>query len=197
MNPYAVAAAATALAIGAGAGAVTSTPPPQPAAEVMNPMIGGEAMQYTSDIAGNVAVSPEHTVLAADLKQSGVDSILRSQGPYTLFAPANAAFASSGGSVSKQELTKLLDYHIVRGRLDSKALLALIGEGGGRAKLSTLEGGTLIASLNGPTNIVLQDETGQTADIAIYDIYQTNGVIQVIDKVLRTKSETSAQISQR
>jgi uncharacterized surface protein with fasciclin (FAS1) repeats len=187
LNPFAAAAVATAVLIGAGAGALAtiSTPDPQPTAEIMNPMIDGQAMLPTADIADNIAVSPEHSVLAVYLKESGLRATLESKGPYTLFAPSDKAFMGAGNLGSQQDLTRLIDYHIVPGRLDSKTLLALIGTGGGRARLKTLDGGYLVASLNGPTNIVLMDENGATANISIYDIYDKNGVIQVLDHVMK------------
>lgn len=187
MKRIAIAAAATAIMIGAGAAALatTSEPAPDMNAEIMNPMIGGQAMLPNRDIAENIANSPEHTALTRNLKESGVESLLKGRGPFTVFAPTNDAFALAHGTGDKAELTKLLDYHIVRGKLDSKTLLRLIGEGGGQAKLKTVEGGTLVAMMNGPANIALVDEKGQTADITIYDVYQSNGVMQVIDKVVR------------
>jgi len=186
------------VAIGAGAASTTSQPPPDPTAEMMNPMIDGQAMLPTNAIAQSVSVSPEHRILAARMKQAGVDTLLNGRGPYTVFAPTDGAFAASGAIGSREPLARVLDYHIVPGRLDSKALLAQIGENGGRATLKTLEGGRLVVTLNGPTNIVLQDETGATANISVYDIYQSNGVIQVIDRVLRSqKSQDDKKISQR
>jgi uncharacterized surface protein with fasciclin (FAS1) repeats len=186
MNRIAIAATATALMIGAGAALATSSEPlkPDPGAEIMNPMIAGQAMLATRDIADNIANSPEHTAFVQGLKESGVDGLLKGKGPFTVFAPTNEAFAAARTG-DKAELTKLLDYHIVRGRLDSKTLLRMIGEGGGQAKLKTVEGGTLVAMMNGPTNIALVDAKGQIADITIYDVYQANGVLQVIDKVVR------------
>ena len=91
----------------------------------------------------------------------------------------------AGNLGARADLSKLISYEIVPGKLDSKTLLTMIGEAGGRARLKTLEGGTLVASLNGPTNIALMDENGHTANISIYDIYDRNGVIQVIDHVLK------------
>jgi uncharacterized surface protein with fasciclin (FAS1) repeats len=73
---------------------------------------------------------------------------------------------------------------VVPGRYDSQALLRAIGEGGGQAKLRTVEGGVLVARMNGPTNVILMDENGATADIAIYDVYDKNGVMHVIDHML-------------
>jgi len=185
MNHLAIVAAATAVMIGAGAGAVTRTPAPDPNAEIMNPMVAGEAMLPSRDLFDNAAHSPEHTVLVGDLQQTGVADVLKGKGPYTVFAPTNDAFAAAGTLGDKAEVAKVLDYHIVRGMLDSKTLLRLIGEGGGQARLKTIEGDTLVAQMNGPTNIVLIDSKGQVADIAIYDVYEANGVMQVIDKVVR------------
>lgn len=187
MKPFVVSAVATAIMIGAGAGALAtiSSPPPEPRAEVMNPMIDGQAMLSTLDLADNVTASPEHSVLTVYLKETDLDSVLKGPGPYTLFAPSDKAFGAAGDLGSRQDLAKLISYHLVRGRLDSRTLLAMIGEGGGRAVLKTVAGGTLVASLNGPTNITLMDEQGQTANIAIYDIYEKNGVMQVIDHVMK------------
>jgi uncharacterized surface protein with fasciclin (FAS1) repeats len=186
MNRVAIAAIATALLIGAGAALATTsqTPQPDPGAEIMNPMIAGQAMLSSRDIADNIAKSPEHTAFVRGLKESGVDGLLKGKGPFTVFAPTNDAFAAAK-ETDKSDLTKLLDYHIVRGLLDSKTLLRLIGEGGGQAKLKTVEGGTLVAMMNGPTNIMLMDAKGRFADITTYDVYQSNGVLQVIDKVVR------------
>ena len=186
MNRVAIAATATALLIGAGAALATTSeaPQPDPGAEIMNPMIAGQAMLASRDIADNIAKSPAHTAFVRGLKESGVDGLLKGKGPFTVFAPTNDAFAAAK-ETDKSDLTKLLDYHIVRGLLDSKTLLRLIGEGGGQAKLKTVEGGTLVAMMNGPTNIVLMDAKGRFADITTYDVYQSNGVLQVIDKVVR------------
>lgn len=187
MNRALAAAIGVAL-IGAGAGAVSTNPAPDPNAEVMNPMIAGAAMLPSRDIFDNIATSPEHTKLAQVLGETGVAQILKGKGPFTLFAPTNAAFHMAGASPSKPALAKVLNYHIVRGRLDSKTLLTLIGEAGGRAKLNTLSGGTLMAVMNGPTNIALIDERGNVADIAVYDVYQANGVVHVIDKVMNVSA---------
>jgi uncharacterized surface protein with fasciclin (FAS1) repeats len=187
LNSSAIAAAATAVMIGAGAGALAtiSNPDPQPSAEVMNPMIDGQAMPPTADIADNIAVSPEHSVLAVYLKESGMRATLEGKGPYTLFAPTDKAFMGGGNLGSQKDLSRLVAYHVVPGRLDYKTLLALIGTGGGRARLKTLEGGYLVATLNGPRNIALMDEDGVTANISIYDIYDKNGIIQVLDHVVK------------
>jgi len=187
MNSFAVAVAATVLVIGAGAGALATInqPAPEPAAEVMNPMIDGQAMLPSADIDQNIALSPEHSVLTIYLKETNEDALLKGKGPFTFFAPSDKAFMGGGNLGTRADLAKLISYEIVPGRLDSKTLLAMIGEAGGRLKLKTLEGGVLVVSLNGPTNIGLMDENGRMADISIYDIYSRNGVIQVVDHVLK------------
>jgi uncharacterized surface protein with fasciclin (FAS1) repeats len=124
------------------------------------------------------------------LRAAGLADTLKGKGPYTVFAPTNEAYAAlPHGMVAsllqnRAAAAKSVGYLVVKGRYDSQALLKLINENGGEAKLVTLEGGLLVATLNGPTNIALMDQKGNVADIAIYDIYQSNGVIQVIDKVV-------------
>jgi uncharacterized surface protein with fasciclin (FAS1) repeats len=111
---------------------------------------------------------------------------LKGGGEFTLFAPTDAALASAPiPEQNKAQLARMMGYLVVPGRYDSQTLLRVIGEGGGQAKLRTIEGGVLVARLNGPTNVVLTDEKGETADISIYDIYERNGVIQVVDHALQ------------
>ncbi len=154
---------------------------------VMNPMIAGQAMLPNHSLLENIAASPEHTMLVASLKDSGLAEALTSNGQFTLFAPTNAALSTIPARAlgeNKAQLARMMGYLVVPGRYDSKALLKAIGEGGGQAKLRTVEGGVLVARLNGPTNIILMDEKGTTADIAIYDVYDKNGVMHVIDHML-------------
>ena len=179
-------AAGVAMAIGAALGAVsTSDPKPVPDinAEIMNPMIGGQAMLPDRDIMENIAASPMHSQLTAALKDSGVAAALKTSGQFTVFAPTNAAFAAAGPQ-SKSTLARRMSYLIVPGKYDSQALLRMINEAGGDAKLRTAEGGILVARMNGPTNIVIMDEKGGTADIAIYDVRDRNGIIHVVDHVI-------------
>jgi uncharacterized surface protein with fasciclin (FAS1) repeats len=178
--------AGIAMVIGGALGAV-ATSDPRPAVEVspflMNPMIGGQAMLPDRDIMENIASSPMHSTLAASLRASGVASALKTNGQFTVFAPTNAAFAAAG-SQSKASLARRMSYLIVPGKYDSQALLRVISEAGGEARLRTAEGGVLIARMNGPTNIVVMDEKGNTADIAIYDVHDRNGIIHVVDRAL-------------
>ncbi len=158
----------------------------------MNPMVGGAAMVATKDIVSNAVNSPDHTTLVAAVKAAGLVETLQGPGPFTVFAPTNAAFKLlPDGTVdtlvkpeNKDKLTAILTYHVVAGRVDSKALKALIKKGGGTATLKTVQGGNLTARFNGPANVVIVDAAGNAASISTYDVYQSNGVIHVIDKVL-------------
>jgi uncharacterized surface protein with fasciclin (FAS1) repeats len=195
MKRHAVAglAAGAAMMIGGALAAVSTTgPAPSKAlaatdAEVMNPMIAGQAMLPNRSLLENISASPEHSVLAVAMKDSGVSDALVANGQFTVFAPTNAALAVLSAQVlthDKAQLARLMGYLVVPGKYDSQGLLKAIGEGGGVAKLRTVEGGVLVARLNGPTNIILMDENGNTADIAIYDVYDKNGVMHVVDRML-------------
>lgn len=187
MKTILIAAGALAVVIGAGAGAIATInqPQPKPASEVINPMIDGVAMLPTADIADNITISPEHSALTIYLEETNLDAVLKGKGPFTLFAPTDKALVGAGKLGARADLTKLINYQIVPGRFDYRTLLAMIGKAGGHARLKTLEGGTLFASLNGPRNIQLMDENGGTANISVYDIRARNGVIQVVDHVLK------------
>jgi uncharacterized surface protein with fasciclin (FAS1) repeats len=178
-------AAGAAMAIGGALGAVSnlgdSRPVADPNAEIMNPMIAGQAMLADHDLMANISASPEHTKLAAALRESGMAAALKSNGQFTLFAPIDAAFNVEGAAGNKAQMAHRIGYLVVPGKVDSQALLQQISAGGGEARLRTIEGGVLVAKLNGPTNIVLMDERGRTADISVYDVHSRNGVIMVID----------------
>jgi len=155
---------------------------------VMNPMIAGQAMLPNRSLLENISASPEHTTFAAAMKESGVADALKANGQFTVFAPTNAALATLPArdlEQNKAELARMMGYLVVPGKYDSTALLKAIGEGGGQAKLRTVEGGVLVARMNGPTNVILMDEKGNSADIAIYDVYDKNGVMHVVDHVLQ------------
>ena len=197
-------AAAAVMTVGGALGAVSSgSVNNQPKAivdqdgGVMNPMIGGQAMLPSRTLLENISASPQHTTLAAEMKESGVASALKGDGEFTIFAPTNAALANlPAQQQNKAQLARMMGYLVVPGRYDSQTLLRVIGEGGGQAKLRTAQGGVLVARLNGPTNVVLMDEKGATADISIYDIYERNGVIQVVDHALEPGA-ASGQMASR
>jgi uncharacterized surface protein with fasciclin (FAS1) repeats len=151
--------------------------------EMMNPMIGGQAMLPDRDIMDNIAASPMHSSFVTALKDTGVASALKANGQFTVFAPTNAAFATDGVK-PKSSLARRMSYLIVPGRYDSQTLLKAINEAGGEARLRTAEGGVLVARMNGPTNIVVTDERGNIADIAIYDVRDKNGIVHVVDHML-------------
>jgi uncharacterized surface protein with fasciclin (FAS1) repeats len=125
------------------------------------------------------------------VKAAGLVDTLEGPGPFTVFAPTNEAFAKlPAGTVdtllkpeNKDQLVKILTYHVVAGKVSSKELVKLIKSGGGKAMLKTVAGGTLTASLQG-SKVVLTDEKGGTATVTIADVYQSNGIIHVVDAVL-------------
>jgi uncharacterized surface protein with fasciclin (FAS1) repeats len=159
-------------------------------------MVGGQEMFASKTIVENAVNSADHTTLVAAVKAAGLVDTLSSKGPFTVFAPVNAAFtALPAGTVdtllkpeNKGQLTGVLTYHVVAGELTLNDLRAKVKKGDGMAKLKTVAGGTLIATMNGPNNILLKDEAGGVANITIYDVMQSNGVIHSIDKVLLPKS---------
>ena len=156
-----------------------------------NPMVGGAAMYKTKDIVDNAVNSKDHTTLVAAVKAAGLVDTLKSKGPFTVFAPTNAAFDKlPAGTVNtlvmpenKATLTKILTYHVVAGNIDSKAIAKAIKKGKGKATFKTVSGGTLTASMNG-NRLVLTDEKGGTSTVTIADVKQSNGVIHVVDTVL-------------
>jgi uncharacterized surface protein with fasciclin (FAS1) repeats len=157
--------------------------------------VGGMPMYRMKNIVENAVNSKDHTTLVAAVKAAGLVETLEGKGPFTVFAPVNDAFAAlPPGTVdnllkpeNKDMLVKILTYHVVSGRLDSHELRRRIKAGNGKAELKTVQGEHLWVSMNGPANIVITDEMGNVADISTYDVYQSNGVIQVIDKVLMPK----------
>ena len=156
-----------------------------------NPMVGGAAMYRTKDIVDNAVNSADHTTLVAAVKAAGLVETLKGAGPFTVFAPTNQAFdklpAGTVGMLvmpeNKATLTKILTYHVLAGRFDSKAIAKLIKKGGGQAQLKTVSGGKLVASMQG-SDLILRDEKGGTSRVTIANVYQSNGVIHVVDTVV-------------
>ncbi|HEY1902594.1 MAG TPA: fasciclin domain-containing protein [Terracidiphilus sp.] len=156
-----------------------------------DPEVGGAAMYPNKNIVQNAVNSQDHTTLVAAVKAAGLVDTLSGPGPFTVFAPTNEAFAKLPAGTAdtllkpenKNQLVKILTYHVVAGRLNSKDLVKMIKKGGGKAELKTVSGGTLTASLD-MGKIVLTDEKGGTATVTIPNVYQSNGVIHVIDAVL-------------
>lgn len=157
--------------------------------------VGGEQMYPAKDIIDNAVNSKDHTTLVAAVKAAGLVETLKGKGPFTVFAPTNQAFDKlPEGTVesllkpeSKPMLTSVLTYHVVPGKLDSEAIAKAIKAGGGTAELKTVSGGKLWATMNGPKNVILKDEKGNIANITTYDVYQSNGVIHVVDTIVMPK----------
>ncbi len=164
--------------------------------ENTNPMVGGAAMFDTLDIIDNAVNSADHTTLVAAVQAAGLVETLKTDGPFTVFAPTNDAFAAlPEGTVAnlllpenKEMLTKILTYHVVSGKFDSKTVAEAITANGGEFTITTVSGGNLVAKFgaNG-TDINLVDENGGVATVTIADVFQKNGVIHVINTVVLPK----------
>lgn len=156
--------------------------------------VGGAPMYPSKDIVDNAMNSKDHTTLVAAVKAAGLVPTLKSKGPFTVFAPTNEAFnALPAGTIdnllkpeSKSMLTAVLTYHVVSGKIDSKEIAKRIKAGGGKAEFATVAGGKIWASMDG-NMLKIWDEKGGAALVTTKDVYQSNGVIHVIDYVLRPK----------
>ena len=159
-----------------------------------NPMVGGAPMLKTKDIIDNAVNSKDHTTLVAAVKAAGLVDTLKGAGPFTVFAPTNAAFEKlPKGTVdtllkpeSKATLSKILTYHVVAGKQDAASIAKAIEEGKGKATFKTVSGGTLTAMMEGK-DLILTDEKGGKSKVTIADVMQSNGVIHVVDTVLMPK----------
>ena len=158
---------------------------------------GGECGSPTAsarDIVDGAIASKAHTTLVAAVKAAGLVDTLKSKGPFTVFAPTDDAFAKlPAGTVdsllepaNKGKLTAVLTYHVVAGNVDSKTLVEMIKKGGGKASVTTVQGGTLTASIVGK-DVVLTDANGGTSKVTAVDLMFSNGVIHVIDSVVLPK----------
>jgi uncharacterized surface protein with fasciclin (FAS1) repeats len=153
--------------------------------------VGGAAMYPAKNIIENAMNSKDHTTLVAAVKAAGLVETLEGAGPFTVFAPTNEAFDMlPKGTIdnllrpeNKEMLQKILTYHVVAGNWDSKAIAEKIKAGNGTAELPTVSGGKLWATMKG-NKLVLKDEKGGWATVTIKNVYQSNGVIHVIDHVL-------------
>ena len=157
-------------------------------------MVGGAEMFPSKNIIQNAVNSKDHTTLVAAVKAAGLVETLSGAGPFTVFAPTDAAFKKlPGGTVetllkpeNKAMLSKVLTYHVVAGRWDSAGIAKLIKDAGGKAEITTVQGGKLWAWMQGK-DLVLTDEKGGNAKVTIADVFQSNGVIHVIDTVVMAK----------
>lgn len=156
--------------------------------------VGGAPMYPSKNIIENAVNSKDHTTLVAAVKAAGLVETLSGPGPFTVFAPTNMAFDKlPKGTVdmlvkpeNKAMLTGILTYHVVSGNMSAADLMKAIKNGGGKAMLKTVAGGDLIAMQKGK-KIILTDAKGNKAMVTIADVFQSNGVIHVIDTVLMPK----------
>jgi uncharacterized surface protein with fasciclin (FAS1) repeats len=156
-----------------------------------NPMVGGAAMYPTKNIVENAVNSKDHTTLVAAVKAAGLVDTLMSAGPFTVFAPTNAAFAKlPAGTVetlvkpeNKDTLTSILTYHVVSGRMTSADIARAIKAGRGKAVLTTVNGSALTATMMG-NKLMLTDAKGGKSMVTIANVMQSNGVIHVVDTVV-------------
>lgn len=154
-------------------------------------MVGGAAMYPSKNIVQNAVNSKDHMTLVAAVKAGGLVDTLSGPGPFTVFAPTNEAFAAlPAGTVdtllkpeNKATLVKVLTYHVVPGRMSSQDLMKAIKDGGGTAMLTTAEGDKLAVRQQGD-QLTVSDDKGGVAHVTIRDVFQSNGVIFVVDKVL-------------
>ena len=153
--------------------------------------VGGAPMYASKNIVENAVNSKDHTTLVAAVKAAGLVETLQGKGPFTVFAPTNAAFTKlPSGTVdtllkpeNKAQLTGVLTYHVVAGKMTAQDLAAKVKEGGGKATLKTVQGATLTVTPSGNT-LTITDQKGGKSTVSIADVMQSNGVIHVVDTVL-------------
>ena len=183
-----------ALALVLAACAEPTTPAPVPASSPSGPppIVGGAPMYPARDIVDNAVNSADHTTLVTAVRAADLVGTLKGPGPFTVFAPTNAAFDKlPPGTVqrlvqpgSKAQLTQILTYHVIAQRLDTTSLGALVARNGGRATVETVAGPPLFFSMGPDGGFVVTDAAGRTARVTIPNVYQSNGVIHVVDTVL-------------
>lgn len=157
--------------------------------------VGGAAMYPTKNIIENAMNSKKHTTLVAAVKAAGLVETLQGKGPFTVFAPTDDAFENlPAGTLdmllkpeNKAKLAGILTYHVIAANESFDSIAQKIKAGGGKAELKTVAGGKLWVMMNGPHNIVVKDENGNVANITVYDVLQSNGMIHSIDMVLMPK----------
>lgn len=175
----------------------TDTTTPAPAGHIKTRIVGGGQMSSAKDVVENIGKSKDHTTFTNSIKVAGLSETLKSRGPLTVFAPTNDAFKKLAPGLldtllkpaHNLDLTRLLAYHVISGRLTSKSIAKQIAENKGEATFTTLAGSKLRAKINGDRNIVLIDENGNEAVISQFDIEQNNGIIDVVNAILVPKSK--------
>ncbi|QYO65471.1 fasciclin domain-containing protein [Leptolyngbya sp. 7M] len=167
-------------------------------------MVGSSAMAQNyvpasmnvneKDIVDTAVATPQLSTLVAAVKAAGLVDTLKSDGPFTVFAPVNDAFAKlPAGTVetllkpeNKGMLTSVLTYHVIAGKFEAKDVVAAIKAGNGKAELTTVQGGKIWAKMDGK-NVVLKDEKGNKSTVLMTDVMTSNGVVHVIDSVVMPK----------
>lgn len=188
LKPVTVALAASALALGLAAATIS------PAIAEKTVEVGGAPMYASKNIIENAVNSKDHTTLVAAVKAGGLVETLSGKGPFTVFAPVNAAFDKLPKDTvptllkpeNKAMLTGILTYHVVSGKVSAAELMSMIKAGGGKAVMKTVAGGSLTAETDGKV-VTITDENGGKAMVTTADVNQSNGVIHVIDTVLMPK----------
>lgn len=159
-----------------------------------NPMVGGAPMMESKNIVENASKSKDHTTLVSAVKQADLVKTLSGKGPFTVFAPTNAAFEKlPDGTVetvmkdaNKKQLSGILTYHVVAGKMNAKDIMAKAEKNDGKVELKTVNGGKITIMVEGE-QVMIEDANGNTANVTIADVNQSNGVIHVIDTVLMPK----------
>jgi uncharacterized surface protein with fasciclin (FAS1) repeats len=181
----------TAVAVAALVFAAVAATPTRAQMKEQTVTVGGAPMYPSKNIIQNAVNSKDHTTLVAAVKAAGLVETLQGPGPFTVFAPTNAAFARlPAGTVDgllkpqmKEKLTAVLTYHVVPGRLSAKDLWEASNKGGGKAKFKTVEGEELTVEFKGQA-LTIRDAKGNASRVTIQNVFQSNGVIHVIDSVL-------------
>jgi len=189
-KPFTLLAAAAAFALSGAAIMPASAQDKMMAEKTVT--VGGAPMYPSKNIIQNAVNSKDHTTLVAAVKAAGLVDTLQGPGPFTVFAPTNGAFGKlPAGTVetlvkpeNKATLTKILTYHVVPGRMTASNLMKAVKDGGGWAKLKTVEGEELIVKQDGPGKLWITDAKGNTSMVTTADVLQSNGVIHVVDSVL-------------
>jgi uncharacterized surface protein with fasciclin (FAS1) repeats len=181
----------TAAAVAALAFAAVAATPTLAQMKEQTVTVGGAPMYPSKNIIQNAVNSKDHTTLVAAVKAAGLVDTLQGSGPFTVFAPTNAAFAKlPAGTVDsllkpqmKEKLVAVLTYHVLPGRLSVKDLWEASNKGGGKAKFKTVEGEELTVEFKGQV-LTIRDSKGNASKVTIQNVFQSNGVIHVIDNVL-------------
>jgi uncharacterized surface protein with fasciclin (FAS1) repeats len=181
----------TAAAVAALAFAAVAATPTLAQMKEQTVTVGGAPMYPSKNIIQNAVNSKDHTTLVAAVKAAGLVDTLQGSGPFTVFAPTNAAFAKlPAGTVDsllkpqmKEKLVAVLTYHVLPGRLSVKDLWEASNKGGGKAKFKTVEGEELTVEFKGQV-LTIRDSKGNASKVTVQNVFQSNGVIHVIDSVL-------------